>query len=133
MHNKPRNWTDVKLIISSFSIAITLGVWGLFASHEKSGSGVSGVAAVGSQQPDMLVSTNNTTTSPGLLLPGQKLLFGTNLQSATQLQSQLLTQPQVQAQPTPAIVVRKKHGGNGNGGGGGGGGGSVTSSHSSHP
>lgn len=128
MHNKPRNWTDVKLIISSFSIAITLGVWGLFASHEKSGTGVAGEAAVAPQQPDNQVST--TSTSPGLL-PGQKLLFGTNLQSAAQLQSQNLGQPQVQAQPTQTIVVRKKHGGNG--GGGGGGGGSVTSSHSSHP
>jgi hypothetical protein len=118
MHNKPRNWTDVKLIISSFSIAITLGVWGLFASHEKSGTGVAGEAAV-SPQPDTLVSS----PSPALL-PGQILLFGgTNLPSVSQLQTQ------VQAQPTQTVIVRKKHGGKG---GGGGGGGAVTSSGSSH-
>ncbi len=119
MHNKPRNWTDVKLILSSFSIAITLGVWGLFASHEKSGTGVAGEAAI-SPQSDTLVPAS----SPALL-PGQILLFGgTNLPAVSQLQTQ------VQAQPTQTVIVRKKHGGKG--GGGGGGGGAATSSGSSH-
>ena len=124
MPNKPRNWTDVKLIISSFSIAITLGAWGIFASHEKTGTGVTGEAAVPSQ-PDPLVSD---PPSPALL-PGQILLFGgTNLQPPNQPQTQ------VQAQPTQTVIVRKKHGGRGDGGGGGGGGGGgVTSSGYSHP
>ena len=123
MPNKSRNWTDVKLIISSFSIAITLGIWGIFASHEKTGAGVTGEVALPSQ-PDPLVSD---PPSPGLL-HGQVLLFGgANLQQPAQPQAQ------VQAQPTQIIIVRKKHGGNGNGGGGGGGGGGATSSGSSHP
>jgi hypothetical protein len=128
MHNKNKSWNDIKLILSSFSVAITLGVWGVFASQEKSGTGVTGEAALPSQ-PDPLVSAPPAGLSSSMLLPGQILLFGgTNLQSASQLQKQAT------AQPTPVIVVRKKHGGRGDGGGGGGGGGgSVTSSGSSHP
>jgi hypothetical protein len=120
MPNKSKNWNDIKLIISSFSIAMTLGIWGLFASQEKSGTGVTGEAAL-PPQPDSQVSS----PSPSLL-PGQVLLFGaSNLQPPSQLL------PLATAQPTPVIVVRKKHGGKG--GGGGGGGGAVTSSGSSHP
>jgi uncharacterized membrane protein YgcG len=128
MHNKNKNWNDIKLILSSFSVALTLGIWGLFASQEKSGKGVTGEAVL-PPQPDPLVSAPPAALSSSVLLPGQILLFGgTNLQSAAQLQSQAT------AQPTPVIVVRKKHGGRGDGGGGGGGGGgSVTSSGSSHP
>jgi len=118
MNNKSKGWTDVQLIISSFSIAITLGFWGLFASNEKSGTGVTGQVALPTQ-PDPPVSS-----SPALL-PGQKLLFGgTNIQLLSQ------QQPQVQAQPTPIIIIRKKHGGNG---GGGGGGGAQAGTGSSHP
>jgi len=120
MNNKSKGWTDVQLIISSFSIALTLGFWGLFASQEKSGTGVTGEVSLPTQ-PDPLVSSS----SPALL-PGQKLLFGgTNLQLLSR------QQPQVQAQPTPIIIIRKKHGGNG--GGGGGGGGAQASTGSSHP
>ncbi len=129
MHNKNKSWNDIKLILSSFSVAITLGIWGVFASQEKSGTGVTGEAALPSQ-PDPLVSAPPSALSSSALLPGQILLFGgTNLQSASQLQQQAT------AQPTPAIVVRKKHGGNGGGGGGssGSGGGAVTHSGSSHP
>ena len=121
MHNKSKNWNDIKLIISSFSIAMTLGIWGLFASQEKSGTGVAGEAAL-PPQPDSQISSSSPS-----LLPGQILLFGApKLQPPSQLQS-LAT-----VQPTPIIVVRKKHGGKGDGGGGGGGG-AVTSSGSSHP
>jgi len=117
MPNKSKNWTDVQLIISSFSIAITIGLWGLFASQEKTGAGVAGEVVVPTQ-PEPLVSS----PSPALL-PGQKLLFtGTNLQPLSQVQ------PQIQVQPTPIVIVRKKHGGGGGGGGGGG-----ASTGSSHP
>jgi hypothetical protein len=127
MPNKNKNWKDIKLILSSFSVAITLGIWSLFASQEKSGTGVTGEAVL-PPQPDPLVSAPPAALSSSVLLPGQILLFGgTNLQSAAQLQLQSQATPQ----PTPVIVVRKKHGGKG--GGGGGGGGSVTSSGSSHP
>jgi hypothetical protein len=121
MQNKSKSSNDVQLIISSISIALTLGFWGLFASHEKSGTGVTGQVALPTQ-PDPIVSSS----SPALL-PGQKLLFGgANPQSLSQQQSQ------VQAQPTPIIIIRKKHGGNG-GGGGGGSGGASAGTGSSHP
>ena len=107
MHNKSKSWTDVQLIISSFSIAITLGFWGIFASREKPVVGVSGQASF-PQQPDALVSS----PAPALL-PGQKLLFsGTSPQILTQVQ------PQATVQPQQIIVPARKHGGKGGGGGG---------------
>jgi hypothetical protein len=118
MHNKTKSWTDVQLIISSFSIALTLGFWGLFASQDKSGSGVTGEIAVPTQ-PDPVIST-----APPVLLPGQKLLFGgTSPQSLSQLQTK----------PTPqqVIITVKKHGGGGSGGGGGAG--AHAGTGSSHP
>jgi len=121
MPNKSKSWTDVQLIISSFSIALTLGFWGLFASRDKSGTGVTGEVIIPTQ-PDSVASS----PSPALL-PGQKLLFsGTNIQA--------LTQPQAptQASPKQIIVTVKKHGGGG-GGGSGGGGGPHAGSGSSHP
>ncbi len=42
MANKTKNWTDVELIISSISVALTLGFWGLFASRQKVGADVLG-------------------------------------------------------------------------------------------
>lgn len=120
MNNKSKSWTDVQLIISSLSIAITVGFWGIFASREKAVAGVTGQATI-PQQPDALIS------APPALLPGQKLLFGG---VDPQLQSQ--TQPQVQATPRPIVVAPKKHGGKG-GGGGGGGGSPSAGTGSSHP
>ncbi len=118
MPNKSKNWTDVQMIISSISVALTLGLWGLFASHEKSVAGVSGEVAVPTQ-PEALVSS----TSPGLL-PGQKLLFnGISPQSLSQLQTP------TPAKPQQIVITAKKHGG----GGGGGGGGAHASTGSSHP
>jgi len=118
MNNKSKNWTDVRLIISSISVALTIGFWGLFASREKSGAGVTGEVTVPTQ-PDTLVSS----ASPGLL-PGQKLLFGgINPQSLSQLQTPMPAKPQ------QIVVTVKKHGG----GGGGGGGGNHASTGSSHP
>jgi hypothetical protein len=121
MHNKSKNWTDIQWIISSFSIAITLGLWGTFASHEKSGASVSGQVVVPTQTDQIVTSTTT------LLLPGQKLLFGG---SAPLVQSQTQTQPQIQPQPPQVIVTARKHGG---GGGGGGGGSPHAGSGSSHP
>jgi hypothetical protein len=121
MHNKSKSWTDVQLIISSFSIALTLGFWGIFASREKTVAGVTGQAVV-PQQPDALVSS-----SVPALLPGQKLLFGgANPQVLSTIQ------PQTQVPPKQIIVPTKKHGGKG-GGGGGGGGSPNAGTGSSHP
>jgi len=117
MHNKSKNLTDVQLIISSISVVLTIGFWGLFASREKSGVGVTGEVVVPTQ-PDTLVSS----ASPGLL-PGQKLLFsGISPQSLSQLQTLTPEKPQ------QIVIIAKK-----NGGGGGGGGGTHASTGSSHP
>ena len=89
MHNKSKNWTDVQLIISSISVALTIGFWGLFASREKSGAEVIGEVTVPTQ-PDALVSP-----APAGLLPGQKLLFsGISPQSLSQLQTPTVEKPQ---------------------------------------
>ena len=105
MQNKSKNLTDVQLIISSISVALTLGFWGLFASHEKTGTGVTGDAQMPAQ-PEALVSTQ--PTFPTTLLPGQKLLFS-GVAPAT---------PQQPQQPAAATSGRRGRGG-GRGGGGG--------------
>ncbi|MBI1794929.1 MAG: hypothetical protein HYR70_12185 [Chloroflexi bacterium] len=71
MQNKTssKNWTDIQLIISSIAIALTLGLWSLFASPAKKNSGVSGQVVV-PPQPD------TTTVAQPQLAPGQKILFG---------------------------------------------------------
>ena len=94
MQNKPKSRTDVQWVISSLSLAVTVGLWGLFASQAKRVAGVTAQVAV-PQQPDQIV-----VSQPPSLLPGQKLLFGGTA-----------PQPQV-------TIVRAKRGG-GDGGGGG--------------
>ena len=119
MNNKSKNWTDVQLIISSISVALTIGFWGFFASREKFGAGVTSEVTIPTQ-PDAFVST-----APAGLLPGQKLIFsGISPQTLSQLQTQTAAKPQ------QIIIAVKKHGG---GGGGGGGGGAHASTGSSHP
>jgi hypothetical protein len=104
MPNKTRNWTDVELIVSSISIAVTLGFWSMFSSREKVGVGVDGQVS--------LTATNNTASSTaasaGVIpapLPGQPVYFSA-------------TGPQ--AAP-PAVVQQKPRRRSGGGGGGGGG------------
>lgn len=94
MHNKSKNWTDIQFIISSISVAITLGLWAVFASQQKTGVGVAGEVVVPTQGPDPIVAP------PPQLLPGQKLLLGG-------------TAPQ----PPQQIVVTKRGGGGKKGGG----------------
>lgn len=84
MQNKPsaKNWNDVRLIFSSISIALTLGFWGLFASTEKAKGGMAGQIASGATDP---------VASPQpqmMLLPGQKLLFGSTASTSPQSQPQ---------------------------------------------
>ena len=107
MQNKPKSRTDVQWVISSLSLAVTLGLWGLFASHEKKVAGVDAQVAVPPQPTEQTV----IVSQPPQLLPGQKLLFGG-------------TAPQ----PSTVIVRTRSRGG----GGGGGGGGSAHTG-SSHP
>ena len=46
MQNKSKSRSDVQWVISSISLAATLGLWGLFASADKKGAGVSGQATL---------------------------------------------------------------------------------------
>src|SRR5512143_1745395 len=107
MQSKPHNRTDVHWVISSVSLALTLGLWSLFVSQEKRGAGVAGQADVAPQTTDQVV-----ITQPQMLVPGQVLLFGG-------------TAPQPQQQVT-VTQTRTKHRG-------GGGGGATTSTGSSKP
>lgn len=106
MQNKSRNWTDVQMLISSISIAITLGVWGLFATQEKAGASVSGNASL-STQPDPV--TSNTS----FLLPGQTLYFG----GATSSLQQPTVQPTAQAPVTNSTRGGRNGGSSGRSGG----------------
>jgi hypothetical protein len=108
MQNKPRSRTDVQWVISSVSLAVTLGLWGLFVGHEKRGAAVAGQVAFTPPQTDQVV-----VTQPQLLAPGQVLLFGG---TAPQTQQTVVTQTSGQN--------RSRRGG---------GGGPVTSTHSSRP
>jgi hypothetical protein len=96
MNRKSRNWADVQLIISSVSIALTLGLWSLFASREKIAPKVSEVEVI----------TTPTTAAPEptavMMAPGQTILLGA---PAPQIATTNLTTPK-----------RRKSGGGGGGG-----------------
>ena len=66
---KPRNWKDVQLIISSISLALTLGLWGLWSSREKQVSGV--------QDEALIPSRPQEAVPEPMLLPGQTLFLMT--------------------------------------------------------
>ncbi len=62
---KARNWKDVQLIISSVSVALSLGLWSWWASREKTES-------LPTETP--LPPTEAVTETPvPMLLPGQVL------------------------------------------------------------
>ncbi len=108
MPNKSRNWTDVELILSSVSIALTLGFWGLFASKPKTAANVLGEVSLVSDPGAATAST----PVPSALVPGQVIYFG----AAT---------PQAPASAASQPQLRHRRGG--------GSGGSVASTGSSHP
>ena len=62
---KSRNWKDAQLIISSISLALTLGLWGLWSSREKHISGVHDEAVIPFRP--------QTAVPEPTLLPGQTL------------------------------------------------------------
>jgi len=100
-----KSWADVQLIIGSIAVALTLGLWGLFASREKVVSGVSAEAVIPPQVDPVVVVT------PPVLFPGQKLLFAG-------------TVPQTSPQSPPAVTNVKRQGGGGR---------AVTTTRSSRP
>src|SRR5512138_4025267 len=86
MQNKPRSRTDVQWVISSVSLAVTLGLWGLFAGHEKKGAGVVGQVATDPQTDQQVI-----VTQPQMLVPGQVLLFGGTAPQPAQQQQTVVT------------------------------------------
>ncbi len=110
MQNKARARSDVQWIISSLSLAITVGLWGVLASGAKRVAAVIGQANLPPAAPTDQVVLNQSQ----MLLPGQKLLFGGTAPQPSQ----------------PVITTRPRHQG---GGGGGGGGSPAASTGSSHP
>lgn len=97
MQGKTRSWADVQLIISSISIAVTLGFWGLMTSREKNSAAVRGEATIAA-------ASASTSSSVQMLLPGQVLYLGGAPAPA----------------PAPVMNQRKHRRGGGDGGGGGG-------------
>ena len=62
---KARSWKDAQLIISSISLALTLGLWGMWSSREKH---------VGGVQDEAVIPFRPQTAAPEpTLLPGQTL------------------------------------------------------------
>ena len=111
--SKSRVRTDVQWILSSLSVAITLGLWGLFASDAKKVAGVASQVTI-VPPPDPIVVTQPQPQAQ-TLLPGQVLLFGGTS-----------PQPQAQvAQPQTVVTSRPRHKS--------GGGGPAASTGSSHP
>ena len=107
MQNKTRKWTDVQLIISSISMAVTLGIWSLLASREKMTARVPGEASLQTQSDAAVVPA-------AMLLPGETLYLNGIAPKA----------------PTPVLLQARpnRRRGGGAGGGGGGGGGASTGS-----
>ncbi len=108
---KPKSWRDVQLIVSSISIAGTLGLWSLWASREKPQP----VDAASTVTPTAELTATATQL---LMLPGQVVYLGTAVPPPT-------AAAQSQYQPN-----HRKGGGGGSGGGGGGGGGGASTGSS---
>jgi hypothetical protein len=122
MQNKSKSWNDIQLVISSISVALTLGLWSYFSSSQKMVAGVTADVNF-PNQPDPTAAgaaTNPAVSNNDILLPGQVLL----LNGANLAQPSPATATQTTQSPT---VQTKKNKGGGNSGG------SVTKTSSSHP
>ena len=97
MQSKTRNWTDVQLIISSISIALTLGFWGLIASREEA-------VAVAESEALLPVVSPSPVPTVDSLVPGQILYLSTA----------------APASPAPVTDQPRSRRRDGDGGGGGG-------------
>ncbi len=110
--SKSRARTDVQWILSSLSVAITVGLWGLFASDAKKVAGVAGQVTI-APPPDQVVVIQ---PQPQTLLPGQVLLLGGTV-----------PQPQAQlGQPQIVVTTKPRHKGGSSGS-------PAASTGSSHP
>jgi hypothetical protein len=120
MQNKPapKSWNEIEMLISAIAIALTLGLWNLFASAKKPSVASADVNANLPSQPDTSTVVSITPTPSFMLLPGQVLLLGGVLPTPTAGQPTTLTTTSNNARGS------KKNGG---------GGGVPPSTHSSHP
>ncbi len=110
MQNKSKFHSDVQWVISSVSLAATLGLWGLFASADRKGAGVSGqVTLVQPPDPQPVVVTQPMQSQT--LLPGQVLLFGGTAPQPQQSQTVITTAS------GSTTVTRRSGGGGGSSGG----------------
>jgi hypothetical protein len=98
--SKPRSWKDAQLIISSVSVALSLGLWSLWSSREPT-------TTKKQEAPPTPTEIARATPAP-MLLPGQILVLSTTTVQASAPVAD-------QQQPT------RRKGGDGGGGGGGGG------------
>ena len=120
MPPKPKNrnrWNDVQTAIAAMAIAVTLGMWNLFATPAKA-------VTAQTEEPTTIPPTEPPVTAEPTeptALPKVKIMF---TQGATQV-----TAAQQQPQQVTAKKKRKKK--DNNGGGGGGGGSTVTQTKSS--
>jgi hypothetical protein len=104
--NKGRKWKDVQLILSSISVALTLGLWGLWASRARAGE----IKASATEAPTDSSPAAAAEAPP--MLPGQVIyLAGATLQPTPE--------PVVVSQPDNSKHRRGDKGGGGGGGGGG--------------
>ncbi len=112
MQNKSKSRTDVQWIISSISLAATLGLWGFFASADKKGASVSGQVTLVQPPTDQQQVIVAQPAQAPMLLPGQVLLFQGTAPQAQQLQSVVTT-------ANGSTTVTRRSGGGGGGSTGG--------------
>ena len=124
MQNKPashkpasKSWHEIEVLLSAIAIALTLGLWNVFASSSKSAAASTDSATNPPPPPDTPTVISVAPTPSFSLLPGQVLLLGGVLPTMAA------------GLPTPGITTST----NPNPAGGGGGGTKPPKTHSSHP
>jgi hypothetical protein len=96
---KAKNWKDVQLILSSIAMALTLGLWGIWASRDK------GMASVQGESKSLPSPEPKVVEVGPMLLPGQTLYLMTPAPQTTATVSN-------QEQPRRRNKDRDKGGGN---------------------
>ena len=115
-----KSWNEIEMLISAIAIALTLGLWNLFASSRKPEIASADARASLPPPPDTTAFPASTAVSVPMLLPGQVLLLGGTL-------PQPLPSPSAAASVSAgssATTVRPSGGGSKP---------PVTKTHSSHP
>lgn len=98
---KAKNWKDVQLIVSSIAMALTLGLWGFWASGEKR------MATIQGESKPLPAPEPKVAEVGPMLMPGQTLYLMTPAPENTATVSN-------QEQPKRRNRDRDKGGGGGN-------------------